>query len=82
MMERQRPFPVEIIKIGHHGSNTSTSEAFLDFVEPKTAIISAARINRYFHPHTEVINRLNDRMIRIRSTMDEGTITYKFYGSV
>jgi competence protein ComEC len=82
MMERQRPFPVEIIKIGHHGSNTSTSETFLDFVQPKTAIISAARINRYSHPHTEVINRLNDRMIRIRSTMDEGTITYKFYGSV
>ncbi len=82
MMERQMPFPVEIIKIGHHGSNTSTSEAFLDFVQPKTAIISAARINRYFHPHTEVINRLNNRKIRIRSTMDEGTITYKFYGSV
>ncbi len=82
IMQRYDPFPVNILKVGHHGSNTSTSERFLQFTNPEVAIISAARLNRYGHPHREVMERLYQRKIRVRSTMEEGTISYKFYGVV
>ena len=82
IMKRYAPFPVNVLKVGHHGSNTSTSESFLQFTNPEVAIISAARLNRYGHPHHEVMARLHERKIQIRSTMEEGTISYKFYGSV
>ena len=82
IMKRYAPFPVNVLKVGHHGSNTSTSNSFLQFTNPEVAIISAARLNRYGHPHHEVMARLHERKIQIRSTMEEGTISYKFYGSV
>lgn len=66
----------DILKVGHHGSNTSTSELFLDRVSPAVAIISAGLNNRYGHPHQEVMERLTERGIEIRETSSEGTITY------
>lgn len=66
----------DILKIGHHGSKTSTSEEFLKQLEPKEAIISAGKKNNYSHPDEEVIARLNKNTIRIRKTYEEGTIIY------
>lgn len=66
----------QILKIGHHGSNTSTSEEWLDAVMPEIAIISAGEQNRYGHPHQEVIDRLLDRDIQVKETSKDGTITY------
>ncbi len=66
----------QILKVGHHGSNTSTSEEWLDAVMPEIAIISAGEQNRYGHPHQEVVDRLNDRDIQIKETSTDGTITY------
>jgi competence protein ComEC len=67
----------DILRTGHHGSLTSTSELFLDHIQPKTAIISVAESNRYGHPHPTVIKRLQERNIHIRRTDKDGTIVYK-----
>ncbi|MET3504865.1 DNA internalization-related competence protein ComEC/Rec2 [Halalkalibacter oceani] len=48
----------DILKVGHHGSRTSTTEAFVDQLKPKAAFISAGRNNRFGHPHPEVLTRL------------------------
>jgi len=67
----------DILKVGHHGSNTSSSYQFLKTVSPKEAIISVGVNNRYNHPNADVIARLNNLNIKIRRTDREGTITYK-----
>lgn len=65
----------EILKLGHHGSDTSSSEAFLDAVRPQYAIVSAGRDNSYGHPHKEVVERVEERSIPLLKTED-GTITF------
>lgn len=56
---------IDILKAGHHGSKTSTSDILLDAITPKQVIISAGMDNRYNHPHPDVINKLKDRNIEI-----------------
>lgn len=70
---------VDILKVGHHGSSTSSSKKFLDFCSPETAIISCGRNNYYGHPSDIVIQRLKSKNIDIRRTDLEGTITYKYF---
>lgn len=70
----------DILKVGHHGSNTSTDGAFLDLLKPKEAIISCGGKNSYGHPHQEVIYELKKRGIAIRRTDEEGTILYQGFG--
>ncbi len=67
----------DIIKIGHHGSKTSSSYSFLKMVHPQEAIISCGQNNVYHHPHQEVLERLKKLSIIIRRTDMEGTITYQ-----
>jgi len=64
----------DVLKLGHHGSKTSTSELFLGYVSPVLAIVSAGRDNRYGHPHEEVMSILEKFGIENKSTKD-GTIT-------
>lgn len=64
-----------ILKLGHHGSKTATSDAFLSAVKPQTAIISAGVDNKFGHPHQEIIDKLSD--IQILQTVD-GTIEFSF----
>ena len=66
----------DILKVGHHGSNTSTSEKFLKAVSPEEAVISCGAKNYYGHPHKEIIDRLNKYNVKIRRTDLEGTICY------
>ncbi|MBG9988872.1 ComEC/Rec2 family competence protein [Aerococcaceae bacterium DSM 111176] len=63
-----------ILKLGHHGSDTSTSEELLDALEPKLSIISAGENNQYGHPHDEVIERLNEKALPYLSTHEFGAI--------
>ena len=49
----------DILKVGHHGSGTSSSRAFLDLVTPEAALISCGKDNKYGHPHNDVMIRLN-----------------------
>ena len=66
----------DILKVGHHGSNTSTSEKFLKAASPNEAIISCGAKNSYGHPNQEIIDRLTKYGVKIRRTDEEGTICY------
>jgi len=66
----------EVLKLGHHGSKTSTSELFLDAVEPDFAIVSAEKESRYGHPHKEVVDRVEERDITLLNTAQGGTIEF------
>lgn len=77
LMEFFPNLQARFLRIGHHGSLTSTSTALLDQLQPKEAIISNGGANRYGHPHPQVLERLQERNIRIRRTDQEGTIRYQ-----
>lgn len=66
----------EVLKLGHHGSRTSSGELFLDTVRPEVAIVSAGADNSYGHPHAEVIEAVTARNIKILETAKEGTIVF------
>lgn len=67
--------PIDILKVGHHGSNTSTSEELLRETSPKVALISSGKDNKFNHPHQEIINRLKKFKLKIYNTQEVGTIT-------
>ena len=70
----------DVLKIGHHGSKTSTSEKFLGWVSPGLAVISADKNNKYGHPHKEVTERLSVFEIPTLRTDEKGTIDLKSDG--
>lgn len=69
---------VDVLKVGHHGSKTATSEAFLQKIQPKQAWISCGVRNRFGHPHQEVTHRLQQYHIPMYRTDEDGTISYYF----
>lgn len=64
----------DVLKVGHHGSKTSTSEDFLEWVSPQNAFISAGRNNRYGHPAAVTLDKLTATGARIWSTMEAGAL--------
>jgi competence protein ComEC len=64
-----------ILKVGHHGSRTSTTQAFLDAVRPAVALISVGAINPFGHPDEEIIQRLEDAGAAVYRTDRHGAIT-------
>ncbi|MES2416302.1 MAG: ComEC/Rec2 family competence protein [Patescibacteria group bacterium] len=70
----------DILKIGHHGSHTSTSKAFVSAVAPTYALISDGKGNSYGHPHQETLDTLNSFHIKILRTDLLGTIIFKSDG--
>lgn len=71
----------DVLKLGHHGSRTSSSELFLRAVKPEYAIVSSGRDNRYGHPHKEVVDRLISSDITILNTAVEGSIVFESDGT-
>ncbi|MDF2787434.1 MAG: hypothetical protein K0S80_532, partial [Neobacillus sp.] len=69
---------IDVLKAGHHGSKTSSSEIFIKSITPSISWISVGERNRYGHPHNEVLERL--AKTTIYRTDLHGAITYKFYG--
>lgn len=65
----------DVYKAGHHGSRSSSSETFLDFITCEYAIVSCGADNTYGHPHQETIQKLEARSCRIYRTDLNGTIT-------
>ena len=73
--EKTRTWPkTDVLKVGHHGSLTSSSEEFLNEVQPQYAIIMVGKNNSYKLPKQEILDRLNKRNIKIHRTDEEGTI--------
>lgn len=66
-----------VLKVGHHGSRTSSGEDFLKMVSPEFAVVSTGKNNRYGHPHQEVLDILNKLHIAILRTDTDGTIICK-----
>ena len=67
----------DVLKVGHHGSNTSTSEEWLKYLSPSEAIVSCGKNNKFGHPNKEVVSLLSKCNIKIHRTDLEGTIVYK-----
>lgn len=72
--------PVQMLKVGHHGSSTSTSEAFLQYCNPQIAVISCGRNNRYGHPHREILERLEQTESVVLQTAERGAVTVYIRG--
>lgn len=75
IIEKYNLFNIDVLKVGHHGSKTSSSKYFVDKIIPKYSVISVGKNNRYGHPHEETLsNLINTKILR---TDSDGTITFK-----
>ena len=68
--------PVTLLKVGHHGSKTSSSSDFLDQLNPQFAFISDGYKNQFHHPHPTVLARLAEHHIAVRRTDERGLSTF------
>jgi competence protein ComEC len=76
MLAHGRVAAVTLLKVGHHGSRTSTTQEFLDAVSPKDAVISVGLGNTFGHPRYEVIERIAEARIRLYRTDEFGLTTF------
>ncbi len=74
MLEAGAALQADVLKVGHHGSNTSTSYPFLREVAPEYAVISVGEGNDYGHPHEETMSRLRDADVTVYRTDLQGHI--------
>ena len=75
LIEKYNLKDIDILKVGHHGSKTSSSEKFIDEINPKYSIISVGKNNRYGHPNNSVLDNLDDS--KIYRTDEDGSIMFK-----
>jgi competence protein ComEC len=83
MMKAHSPmaFSADVLKLGHHGSSTSTTKAFLSAVSPSFAIASCGENNEYGHPHTEILSATKRANITLLRTDLDGTVILTSDGS-
>lgn len=74
MIESGANLQANVLKVGHHGSRTSTTEAFLYAVSPTVAVIQSGANNQFGHPHSEVLERLEAHGVSVYRTDQLGTI--------
>jgi len=75
LIERYNLQDIDVLKVGHHGSKTSSSLEFINEINPKYSIISVGKNNRYGHPNKQVLENLKDS--KIYRTDEEGSIMFK-----
>ena len=75
LIEKYNLNDIDVLKVGHHGSRTSTSKLFIDEINPKYSIISVGKNNRYGHPNYNVLDNLEDS--NIFRTDQDGSIMFK-----
>lgn len=74
MIASGQDLTADVLKLGHHGSDTSSSQQFLEAVHPAYAVISVGKHNRYGHPNRKILKRLQDNKITYFRTDEQGTI--------
>ena len=79
IMEDFASIPCDILKVGHHGSNTSSSTSFLKYLSPKEAVISVGKNNSYKLPDDSTLIKFKNLKIPVKRTDYLGSITYKNY---
>jgi competence protein ComEC len=75
IMNKYKLSNIDVLKVGHHGSNTSSSKEFINQINPKYSVISVGKNNRYGHPNKEVLNNLYNSIVY--RTDEYGSIIYK-----
>lgn len=78
LIEQYPNLQIDVLKIAHHGSKTSTSDAMLHHIQPTVALIPVGENNRYNHPSTEVIDRLEEHHIKIYRTDKDGAVEFHY----
>ncbi|MBO1307038.1 DNA internalization-related competence protein ComEC/Rec2 [Enterococcus sp. 669A] len=78
LIQRYPQLQVDVLKIGHHGSKTSTSPAFVQQLQPESVVISAGKNNRYGHPAPETLATLEEAETTIYRTDQQGMIYYEW----
>lgn len=74
MLKEEDNIQAEILKVGHHGSTTSTTQKFLDAVSPQYALISCGIGNQFKHPNEKILKRLQDKEISVYRTDENGNV--------
>lgn len=74
MLAAGEDLKADVLKVGHHGSRTSTSIPFLKAVQPGYAVISAGKNNDYGHPHKETLSKLKKAQVKVYRTDQSGTV--------
>ena len=80
MVESGFLHPVTLLKVGHHGSKTSSTEDFLSAVTPQFAFISDGYKNQFRHPHKDVLDRLAEHHVAVFRTDQRGLLTFRTDG--
>lgn len=80
-LNRNSDIAADVLKVGHHGSTSSTSQKFLNKVNPSTAVISVGKNNKYKHPADKTLKKLQKKNIQIFRTDKDGSIEIKTDGS-
>lgn len=78
LLNRYPHLTVDVLKVGHHGSRTSTDPEFLRQLAPKIAVISCGKENRFGHPHPEVLDNLAEHEVKVLRTDQAGAIRYQW----
>nr|WP_207758175.1 ComEC/Rec2 family competence protein [Clostridium sardiniense] len=81
VLEKGYNLKADVLKLGHHGSSTSTTEQFLKAVNPSIGIISCGVDNTYGHPHKETLKKLNKYKVKIYRTDKDGDIVLESNGT-
>ncbi|MBP3463329.1 MAG: MBL fold metallo-hydrolase [Clostridia bacterium] len=82
LLEANIDISSDVLKVGHHGSKTSTGKDFLEAVNPTIALISCGEDNEYGHPNSFVMKKLENQEIDVYRTDTDGTIVLKTNGSI
>ena len=75
ILEKYNLSNIDVLKVGHHGSKTSSDKNFIDEIDPKYSVISVDKNNRYGHPNKEVLNDL--KQSKVYRTDQDGIIMFK-----
>lgn len=78
ILQKYPDLQIDVLKVGHHGSQTSTDPAFINRIEPEVALISVGRNNMYNHPASDVLDTLKKAGVQIFRTDTHGAVQYRF----